>query len=657
MSQPPKPPQPPQGVPPEQPAGGFGAPQDPTPTAAAPQDAPGPTSGPTPTVFAPGGPAPAPGFGAPQGTAPGFGAPPAMPPRPQDRPPAAPQPAAQPAYGYPQAPPPPPGAPQAPPAPPGAPLAPPPGASQPPPPPGAPHIPPSPAGGYGYPGQAGPGAPTPVQPFPQYGGGGYPPPPAPPGGGSKKRMAVIVSAVTALVLVAGGGVWYATTGGDDKDDKTTNSATKGGKQEKGKETGGKGGSEDQKPKEGKLLFGADQPVVDDSRSAAGMWVTDKVFAKSDLDKVVGYGLSGGKQWEIPLPGDICSAPRHVTEDGRTAVVVAESPPSSSNRYGGPCNQIVALDLNNGKKLWQKSIKVGDRTVAFDEVTVGGGTVAAGSIQGGAAWTMDGKELWKPKPEDLCKDDGYGGGSKLVAVRRCGDYERPQMKIQTLDPVSGKAKSTFNLPNGVDGAHVVSTDPLVIGVKVGDHSGTGVSDFMAIDDSGSDGKLRSKISTENGKYQPRCSSSGVESCYKLAVGKDKLYLPTDDHQTGKSGEVGRVNEIVAFDLSNGQTKGKVDGRVSSTLVPLGVDKDGAVIGYQTAGWRDGGTVVSIDPQTLAAKVLLKNPVATQQVENQISPLFEQAVWAQGRLYLGRKYLHKPSPFAGGKEYVAMIWGAE
>uniref|UniRef100_UPI001489525B outer membrane protein assembly factor BamB family protein n=1 Tax=Streptomyces sp. I05A-00742 TaxID=2732853 RepID=UPI001489525B len=525
------------------------------------------------------------------------------------------------------------------------------------PPPGAPQAPPPAPGGYGYPGPSGPGAPPPGGPFPQY-GAGYPAPPAPSSGGSKKRMTVIVSAVTALVLAVAGGVWFATQGGDGKDDETTNSAhEKGGKKEQGGKNGGKG-TEAPKSKDGKLLFGVDQQVVKDSRPAAGMWVTDKVFAKSDLDKVVGYGLTGGKQWEIPLDGDICWAPKHVTADGRTAIVVEESPPSDKNRYGGPCNQIVALDLNNGKKLWQKSVKLDDRVIQFDDVTVGGGTVAAGSIHGGAAWTLDGgKELWKPRPEDTCKDEGYGGGTKLVAVRRCGDYERPQMKVQTLDPANGKIKSNFKVPNGIDKVRVVSTDPLVIGVNAGDHSGTGVSDFMAIDDSGTDGKLRSKVSTESGKYQPRCSSSGVESCTKLAVGKDTLYLPTDEHQTGKADEVGRVNEIVGFNLADGRTKGKADGRVSSNLVPLNVDKDGALIAYQTAGWRAGGTVVRIDPQTFASTVLLKNPVASQRTESQISPLFEPAIWSQGRLYLGRKYLHRPSVVNEGKEYLAMIWGAE
>ncbi|WP_049713932.1 PQQ-binding-like beta-propeller repeat protein [Streptomyces caatingaensis] len=534
---------------------------------------------------------------------------PAAPAGPGFGPPGAPAPGAPvgPAYGYPQAPPPP--------------------------------------GGYGYPAAGGPqfGA-------PQFGGAYQQTPP--PAAKNRKRLAVIVGAVTAFALLLSGGVWYALQGGGDDDPKKdgpkASSGAKGG--------GGAKGADKPRAKEGKFLFGAELATIKDtSRPAGGMWVTGKVFAKGDLDKVVGYGLTGGKQWEIPLDGDICSAPKHVTADGKTAVLVAQAPPSDSKPYGGPCNQVVALDLDHGKKLWQKSVRVGDKDVTFSEVTVGGGTVAAGGLGGGAAWSLEGKELWKPKEDDSCRDDGYGGGSKLVAVQRCGDYERPQMKVQTLDPATGMPKSSFKVPSGLQYVHVVSTDPLVIGVNAGDHTGNGVSDFMAIDDSGKDGKLRSKIATENGKFVPRCPSTAVEGCYKLAVTKDTLYLPSDDHQTGKSGEVGRVNEVVAFDLANGKSKGKTDGRVSSSMVPIGTDGDGAAIAYLTASWRAGGTVVRIDPNSFAAQELLKNPLATQKTEAQISPLFEQAIWAQGRLYLGRNYIHKPSPFADGKEYIAMIWG--
>ncbi|MEU4210252.1 PQQ-binding-like beta-propeller repeat protein [Streptomyces sp. NPDC026206] len=604
MSQPPQPPQPPQG-PPARPGGGFGAPQDPPP-----------------------------GFGAP---------PPAQPP------------AAGPAYGYPQTPPPPPGQPgpaygypQAPPPPPGA----------------APQAPPP--GGYGYPAQPGPGGPgqphmatqafgavQPPQPQ-QY--GMYPPTAQFPGGApggdggsgkSKQRLAIIVSAVVALALVVGGGVWFATQGGG-KDDEAK--STTGG-QESGKQGGGTdGGKPAPQPVDGKLLFSVDQPKADDLVSVKGLWATDQVFAKVDMYKIVGYGLSGGKKWEIPLDGEICWPSQQTTADGKTAVLV-----KADKAAAGQCTQVVALDLNKGEKLWQKSAKAGDQDVRFDEVTIGGGTVAAGGTSGGAAWSLDGKELWKPKPGDDCRDDGYGGGTKLVAVRRCGDYSRPQMQVQTLDPATGAPKSVFKVPAGIQYVHVASTDPLVIALDAGGSKGSGASDFMAIDDSAKEARLLSKISTENGKFTPKCPSTDVEGCMKLAITKDTLYLPSEEHASGNAQQVGRVNEVVGFDLATGQSKGKAEGLPGSTLIPLGADKDGYAIGYQEPTYKAGGKVVRIDPKSFKTDVLLKNPAATADSERTLTPGLHRGVWSQGRLYLGSSYARKPSSVSFGKEYLTMVFG--
>ncbi|MFI9203429.1 hypothetical protein [Streptomyces sp. NPDC053048] len=630
MSQPPQPPQPPQG-PPVPPGGGFGAPQDPPP-----------------------------GFGAPPPAAPATPpAPPAGPPTVPAAPPAAPpQPPAQAGYGYPQTPPPPPGAPAGP--------------------------PPAP-GGYGYPGRPGGAAPgradMPTQAFgaapqgPAQPGYGYPQGPpqqygmyppttpfpgvpggAPDGGKARQKMMVVIAAVVALVLVVGGGVFYFVTKGDGKEEEAKNGGSNSG-QGTGKQ-GGSGGGGNAAPKtvEGKLLFSVEQPKVDDLVSVKGMWVSDKAFAKADVYKINGYGLSGGPKWEYPLDGELCWGSKQTSPDGRIALLVKDGKPSSEHKYGGPCTQVVVLDINTGKKVWQKTVKDGDRDVSFDEVTIGGGTVAAGGTRGGAAWALaDGKELWKPKPGENCRDDGYGGGGKLVAVRRCGDYSKPQMLVQTLDAASGSVKSEYKVPSGLQYVHVASTDPLVIAVDAGDSTGSAASDFLVIDDSAKDGKLRSKISTQNGKFTPKCPATDVEGCMRLAISKDTLYLPTEDHQSGNAQQVGRVNEIVGFDLATGNSKGKADGVAGSTLVPLGLDKDGYAIGYQEPTYRDGGSVVRIDPKTFKTDVLLKNPASSAETERSISPSIHQGLWSQGRLYLGDSYANKPSSYSTGKEYLTMIFG--
>ncbi|QLE72420.1 hypothetical protein FGW37_13140 [Streptomyces rectiverticillatus] len=600
---------PPPPQPPNQPPQGFGAP---SPSYGYPPQQPAPPQG---------APAPQP----PQG-------PPAPPPGPPGPPPAGP-----PGYGYPQTPP-----------------------------PAAPQTPPP--GGYGYPGPGQPPAGQPAQGYPQYGAypqqqpgpygapGQYPGAPGGNGGDAakKKRMAIIAGAVAAVLVLAGGGIWFATSGGDDDKPNVASNGQTGGTGNKG----GNGGNGGTKPKTGagKLLFNVEQEKVDDLVGMKGMWATDQAVAKADIYKIVGYGLSGGKKWELPLDGAVCWAGPKATDDGKAVVLVSDGKPSSEKKYGGPCTQVIAFDVNKGTKLWQKSAKAGDRDVSFSEVTIGAGTVAAGGISGGAAWSLaEGKELWAPKTDgEDCRDGGYGGGNKLVAVRRCGDIERGIVKIETLDPKSGKVNSSYQLPPGLSWPHIASTDPLVVGVNAGGSKGNGASDFFVIDDSAKEGKLRSKISTDNGKYEPRCPATEVEGCTKLVITKDTLYMPTEDHSSGDPNQSGRVNEIVAFDLSNGQTKGKTDGTPGSSLVPLGVDQDGYPIAYQIPTYNAGGKVMRIDPKTYKGEVLLKNADETSRPERELSPDFQQGLWAQGRLFLGTNYAHRTT--AGlGKQYTMLIFG--
>ncbi len=466
-------------------------------------------------------------------------------------------------------------------------------------------------------------------------------------------MTVIVSAVVVLALAIGGGVWFATKDGDDKKDEK--SLAKSDEKDGGKGGDEQGGGAKPEAVDGKLLFGKEQEHVPDLVTTKGLWATDKYVVKSDVYKVVGYGLSGGQKWEVALDGEICWASQRTTADGKTAVLFKNAKPTAQNKYPS-CNQVAAIDLNAGKKLWQHTAKLGDEDLRFDEVTVGGGTVAAGGTAGGAAWSLDGgKELWKPKSGDSCKDSGYAGGDKLVAVRRCGAYDRPSLEVQTLNPATGAVKSAFKVPSGISWAHIASTDPLIVGLDAAGSAGNGVSDFMAVDDSAKAGKMRSKISTQGGVYTPKCDATNVEGCVKLAVSKDTLYLPTKEHQTGKSTVSGQVNEIVGFDLATGRSKGKAEGTAGSVLLPLSMDKDGYVVAYQLPTYKAGGTVVRVDPKTYKKDVLLRNPVDTHEVENALSPDYQEGLYAQGRLFLGNHYADKPRSSLSGKKYTLLIFG--
>ncbi|MGA5359621.1 PQQ-binding-like beta-propeller repeat protein [Streptomyces purpurascens] len=575
---------------------------------------------------------------------------------PQDQPP-------QPGYGYPQAPQtPPPAAPQTPPQPPQAPQGPPPGYGYPGQQPQAPYGQPGQPGqpGYGQPGQPGYGQPgygypqgtMPLQPQPGYSGQ--------PGGGKKfnAQLAIIVAAVVAIALIIGGGVWYSSSKDDGKKDDTASSGgSTGGTDDNNGGTASGGKEKAPSDPSAKVLFQVPAPEVknDSTVVVSGSWLTDKTYAKSGIAQIVGYDRdTGGKQWTIPLDGPVCQASRHVTDDNKTAILYQPAMPTKADPSHG-CSQVAVIDLDAGKELWSKTVKTGDQLISFDNVTVSGKTVAVGSSSGGAAFDISGKPLWSPKPSDSCYDAGYGGGEKLVAVRKCGSYEQRQLHIQTIDPKSGKVISEYKMAEGIEYASVVSTNPLVVAADVGDSAGdgSGISDFFSIDNK--TGKLRTRISAPGEQFAARCEGiTRIEYCNQLAVGGDRLYIPTEEHD-GK-GEYSQTNEIVAFDLATGkQTGQRADAGDGYTISPLRMD-GGNLIAYKRPPYDKGGQIVSIDGGSFKETKLLENPASEQvrDVESSMSPDYSEFLYAEGHLYMSKVYASKRSS-TGDKEYLAVGFG--
>ncbi|KUN78441.1 PQQ-binding-like beta-propeller repeat protein [Streptomyces griseoruber] len=678
-----QPPPPPPNQPPQQ--GAFGPPEQ--PQDAVPQD--GVPQGPAPEgapPFRPPAPPPAPPGGprlsqSPEGPLPhqapvadqlrknAQAAQAAQAPQPQPQPqpghgqPTPPQP--QPGYGYPAtAPPPPqpqpgygyPGAPQAPQPQPGYGY------------PAAAPQPPQPQPGYGYPGaapqQPSPyGAPAPYGQQPGYGHPGQPMTvpmqshaPAAPAGGRRMNasMVIIVAAVAAIALIIGGGVWYAKSSGGGGQDGPTASGGTGGGDDKG---GVAQGSEKVPSDPGaKALFQLPMPTVakDDSVAVDGSWLTDKAYVKSGVAEIVGYDRDKGTElWSVKLPGPVCAASRQTDDDGRTAIVFQPKMPPKDSTAG--CTQVAAIDLNAGTRLWTKTVTSGDALIDFDNVTVSAHTVAVGSTDGGAAFDItSGKVLWSPKTSDTCYDAGYGGGAKLVAVRKCGAYDAPQLHIQTIDPVSGKVLSEYKMATDIEYAGVVSTDPLVVAADVGDSAGdgSGISDFFSIDNR--TGELRTRISAPGDAYAAECDSIDTpEACTGLTVGNDRLYVATEERDDNADGA--RSNSIVAFDLATGkQTGQRADSGTGYTLFPLRMD-GGNVIAYKEPPYDKGGQVVSIDGGSFKETTLLENTDSedTRETESDMSPEYSEILYSQGRLYLADTYADAGS--GGDKGYLAIAFG--
>jgi hypothetical protein len=487
------------------------------------------------------------------------------------------------------------------------------------------------------------------------------PQPGQPGGGGRKFGAsavIITAAVVAIALIVGGGIWYSSSSGKDDDTKKTATAggTTGGTNDKGGTTSG-GKEKVPASAASKVLFEVPMPKVSDTMVTAGSWLTDKVYAKSGSAEVVGYNRdTGAKQWTIKLPGPVCQATKHTTTDGKTAILYEPAMPTEDKPSHG-CSQIAAIDLNAGTKLWTKTANSGDQPISFENVTVSANTVAVGSSDGGAAFDIaTGKVLWSPKATD-CYDAGYGGGAKLVAVRRCGTYDSPTLHIQTIDPVSGKVLSDYKMAQGIEYASIVSTDPLVVAADVGDSAGdgSGVSDFFSIDNK--TGALRSHIPAPGKQYAARCDGiTRVEYCAELAVGNDRLYVPTEEHD-GSGDSYSQTNEIVAFDLATGkQTGQRADAGDGYTITPLRMDGSN-LLAYKSPPYNKGGQVVSIDGTSFKETKLLENPSTetVRSAETTFLPDYAEILYGEGHLYMSSVYADKASSSSTADKDLAIAFG--
>ncbi|OON76020.1 PQQ-binding-like beta-propeller repeat protein [Streptomyces tsukubensis] len=617
------------------------------------------------------------GFGAPQGppqqppSAPGgFGAPTG---RPYGHPQSPGAPPAQPGYGFPAGPPQPNNQPGAQPQQPNQPGAHPPMGQQPPQGYAYPQSPPQPPQGYAYPPMQQPppgyGYPAGQQqpPPPGYGypgaqqpsyGGYQPPPPTAQvdaGGGGKKPSPVVLivtAAVVVVALIVGAGVLYATS--SDKDDDRSSSA--------GADADGKGGGDAENGSGGTEKFPSDpasrlslqvpNPEIaeDDVISAKGSWLAGSVYAKSNVNAVKGYDVSTGKElWNLPLAGQSCAGSRTVGAGGLAAVVYQEAKATKENKYP-QCNQISVFDMKTGVKKWTRSVELSGSKASFEEVSISGSTVVVGSgNDGGAGFTLaGGKPIWEPKVSDTCEDIGYAGGPRLVAVHQCGGYEDPKLQVQLLDPATGKAKWTYNVPAGIEDVSILSTKPVVFGAETGDDSVTGVTDAFVLTEKGA---LATKITLPDGKYAHRCEVNMVDACHDMAVGNNRLYVPTAERRGSGTG-VSMTNEIVSFDLTTGKSTGeRADAGDDYTLQPLRMDGD-RILAYKAAPYDHGGQVVSIDPKTMKQRILLKNP-STESVRDAESSFVSdraEMLYENGALFIADDLLSKPS--SGSQHYVAL-----
>ncbi|MFF2730607.1 PQQ-binding-like beta-propeller repeat protein [Streptomyces sp. NPDC058008] len=588
--------QPPSQQPPQ---GGSGAPQD-------PQDTPRPPQ--------------------PQ-------SPPPMPPAPPRTPlPGAPQtPPAQPGYGYPQAPGAQPGHgyPQAPGQQPSGPYAQAPGPYG-----------PQPGGPGPYAQQPGPYAQQPGHGYPQQ---QYPGAPAP-GGGSgggpfKGKPAVIIGAALAAILVVSGGVFLATRdgggGGKEPVSKSSEGAVETGGPDDVDQGDGKGDGREanddlnagRKDGEAKVLW-LTKNDVDLPRNGAnvyGPWIVGDTLVKGMYRSVNGYSVADGKQkWSVPLPAKMCAAPGNATADGKIVIGVM-----SGTTEKADCSVLQMIDLNTGKAGWKKPIKKNGTWDLMSDIglAVSGDTVTVGRTSNSNAYRVsDGTELFG-KPAGDCQPFAFAGGPKLIAAVNCrtDDVDNPQQQVQELDPVTGKAKWTYQPQRGWEIDKVYSVSPLVVSVTQREEKKWSI---LAIKENGT---LRSQLVGDKGdNFSVDCGhdfavfGEKLEGCSGLAADADAFYLMTEDDTSG----TGRTNKVVAFDLNTGKTKWKSPAPAERTMKPLRME-GGKVLVYLEPSYDKGGAIATLAPTGGAPQVVLQHPDSTTRIENFFT---SKVAYAGGRSFV-------------------------
>ncbi|MGW3284342.1 outer membrane protein assembly factor BamB family protein [Streptomyces sp. NPDC001002] len=455
----------------------------------------------------------------------------------------------------------------------------------------------------------------------------------------RHRRIRLLGAVTAAVVAVGGlGGWLLMSGDDGPDDQKTAAVVQA--PDDVRETVEK---RPVSPEGQNVLEFSEEGLADrpdtDPRYAPGTWATGTILAKGIATRVDGYRIgdeSGDKAWTLDLGGHLCAVTDHVTADGRTAVVVQPPQPEGA-KSEGVCDQVVLLDLDTGKKLWQKTMPSARAAfVTNTNITLAKGVVAVGWGRGSVAYDMkSGKQLWNGTSTSECEDKGFAGGRELLALEACGELPDTRYEVQRLDPRTGKAQWTYRLASGVQDVYLPSSDPPVLAVAAGDSL---VTDLITLDD---DGKHRATISL--GGYDAKCDDryfgssyfGTLENCDGVVVG------PTQAYVTSKEGtDVDQPADwIVAFDLKTGRGQGKFDGRPFQQVFPLRMNGDELLIFRQGRTGFQSAAVVSWNARTDRETPLLLFSLPEDDDSALGDPEQSDMVYEQGRVFFAKRELSR------------------
>ncbi|MGP3638732.1 outer membrane protein assembly factor BamB family protein, partial [Streptomyces sp. 24-1644] len=205
---------------------------------------------------------------------------------------------------------------------------------------------------------------------------------------------------------------------------------------------------------------------------------------------------------------------------------------------GDCAVVTALDLTDGRELWNTTLAPANGGTAdrSDALAAGGGLGVVLDAGTGTDTTtvrafdlLTGSERWTAAVPKGCAPARTAIAPKqVVAVLACGE----EVKLAAFDPADGKERWTTPLDtrNGVatgSSVTITATDPIVLRVDEGDR---GIDAFLTF---GPDGRSGARVQVTGDDY----GSIGPDT----VVSDKRLFALTDGGPWGR---------LVAFDLTSG-----------------------------------------------------------------------------------------------------------
>ncbi|MGW7824272.1 outer membrane protein assembly factor BamB family protein [Streptomyces puniciscabiei] len=376
------------------------------------------------------------------------------------------------------------------------------------------------------------------------------------------------------------------------------------------------------------------------RLAPATWATPRIVARALADRMEGYRIEpqpdwDAKAWTLQLGGHVCAVSRDVTADDRTAVVV--EPGRTDSPQNGACDEVVMVDLDTGKKLWQeKTPAAGDASILGTNISLTRGVVAVAWDGGSVAYEMhSGKRLWNTRATSRCHDSAYAGGRTLLALVKCGDPGDPTYRVEKLEPRTGKTVWRYSVSNGMRSIYLPSADPPVIAVEAGDYR---VTDLITLDPKS--GERLATISMND--YDPKCGGDVggffdvVDKCYGMVVGRDRVFVMSKDTDdlTRKP-----ENQITAFDVRKGTAVTKFVGRLFQQVVPVRMNGDDLIVFRSTMDDVQPAAMVDWNPRTDKETPYLLFHLPADDEGRLSDPGQSDILYEKGHAFFARRWLSR------------------